>query len=215
MAEGGLFPWKRQVIDEHRGPAASYKGLGGPLPPPPKNMIWTHDPKTRDWRLVEQRADVTAVEAIVLDGDVPLDYTEHKIETSDTFQGICLRYKITPTELRRANCFSGTNLSLARNPLRIPLNNAHAHTTGAIPTATAVPVHPYDVPMSRESQIQLVMQAAGIQRAEATCFLELNDWDVTQAVTDARSDYHVPSDNDMLVNKVTTTTAVPQVKGAV
>ncbi|KAI2514190.1 hypothetical protein MHU86_83 [Fragilaria crotonensis] len=211
MAEGGMFPWKRQVIDEHRGPAASYKGIGGPLPPPPKNMIWTHDPETREWRLVEHRPNVAAVEAIVLDGDAPLDYTEHKIEPSDTFQGICLRYKITPTELRRANCFSGTNLSLARNPLRIPLN--HAHTTGAPPTATAVLVNPYDVPMSRESQIQTVMQAAGIQRAEATCFLELHDWDVTQAVADARSDYHVPDDNDTFVNKATA--AVPQVKGSV
>jgi hypothetical protein len=46
---------------------------------------------------------------------------EHWIQPSDTFQGICLLYGVTSTQLRRANYgFSGTNLSLAPNPLRIP-----------------------------------------------------------------------------------------------
>ena len=207
MAEGGMFPWKRQVIDEHRGPAASYKGIAGPLPLPPKNMTWAHDPATREWRLVEQHATVTSVEATVLDGDAPLDYAQHKIQPSDTFQGICLRYKITSTELRRANCFSGTNLSLAPNPLRIPVT--HTHNTIAIPTA--IPVTSHDGPMCRESQIQTVIRAAGVQRTEAICFLELHDWDLNQAVADARSDYHIPNNTD----EISGTMTMPEVKGAV
>ena len=37
----------------------------------------------------------------------------HEVLPTDTFQGICLKYKITPTELRRANKMMGSNLSLA------------------------------------------------------------------------------------------------------
>ena len=109
--------------------------------------------------------------------------------------------------LRRANCFSGTNLSLARNPLRIPAT----HTNGAAVIPTAVPVNSHEGPMSRDSQIRTVMQAAGVQRTEAICFLELHDWNVTQAVADARSDYHVTNNG----NIATTISAMPEVKGAV
>lgn len=44
----------------------------------------------------------------------------------DTFDGICLRYGITPTQLRQANGgFSGTNLRLAPATLNIPLSPRH------------------------------------------------------------------------------------------
>jgi len=46
---------------------------------------------------------------------------QYYIQPTDTFQGICLQFGITATQLRRANRgFSGTNLFLAPNPLQIP-----------------------------------------------------------------------------------------------
>jgi len=54
-------------------------------------------------------------------GILGVDYVEHVILPSDTFQGICLAYKISATRLRQVNHFSGNNLSNAPKKLIIPL----------------------------------------------------------------------------------------------
>ena len=36
-----------------------------------------------------------------------VDYVEHKVLPSDTFQGICIAYNISASKLRQTNCFSG------------------------------------------------------------------------------------------------------------
>lgn len=192
MAEGGLLAWKRQTIDEHRGPAVSYRSIRGPLPPPPKNMEWVHDETTREWRLAPK--DVTVVEVSVIDGDAPSDFLQHTIQPTDTFQGICLRYKVTPTELRRANCFSGSNLLFAPNPLKVPINSN-------VDVVEAVPVNR----PTRASQIQAVVRACpALALSEAKCFLELHDWDVAKAIRDARDEYDGNSTdmNDMKAKSV-------------
>jgi hypothetical protein len=190
MADGGRFPWKLQKIDSHRGPVTNYKGLAKPLPNPPRNMHWIYDDKTREWRL-EKQADS---EMLVVDGEVVQDdeqgdddikegiekndaFLLHEIQNTDTFQGICLRYKLTPTELRRANRFSGSNLQLAPNPLKIPKRE------GQIPSATLI----QGPPLTREETIlQLLNVFPGLARSEAKCYLELNDWNVDQAILDAK-----------------------------
>jgi hypothetical protein len=181
MPEGGLYPWKVQKIDTHRGPATSYNGVNRPLPPPPKNMEWVRDEKTREWRLEATEEDVV-VDAEVIDDDDKqrIDpFIEHIIQPTDTFQGVCLRYKMTPTELRQANHFSGTNLNFAPNPLRIPKKDNGQ-------SAIAVPVNR----PTREQQISQVRRACpGLARTEAKCFLELNDWDVNLAILDAQEDF--------------------------
>ena len=98
-----------------------------------------------------------------------------------------MRYKITPTELRRANCFSGSNLSLAPNPLRIPINSN-------VGIAEAVPVNR----PTREAQIQTVMRACpDLALSEAKCFLELHDWDAAKAISDARDESDCTKMQDM------------------
>lgn len=178
MPEGGYYPWKVQKIDTHRGPATNYHGVNRPLPPPPKNMAWVHDEKTREWRL---EATAVVVDAEVIDDDDKEStgpFLEHIVQPTDTFQGVCLRYKVTPTELRQANRFSGTNLNLAPNPLRIPRKDN-------IQAATAIPVSG----LTREQQISAVRRACPkLARTEAKCFLELNDWDVNLAIADAKDD---------------------------
>lgn len=174
MTEGGLFAWKRQVIDESRGPATSYGGLHRALPSPPKNMHWVHDEKTREWSL-EKDGEVPVAIAVPIDGQTDMIY-EHEVQPNDTFQGICLKYKITPTELRRHNNFSGSNLLLAPNPLRIP-------RTKDVDIAVEKQRHG---PQTQDQKIEAVlMKCSGLARTEAKCFLELNDWNLQEAMEDA------------------------------
>jgi hypothetical protein len=54
-------------------------------------------------------------------GILGVDYVEHVVLPSDTFQGLCLAYKISGTRLRQVNHFSGTSLTYAPKKLVIPL----------------------------------------------------------------------------------------------
>lgn len=181
MSDGGLFQWKRQDIDQSRGPAASYDNIMKPLPPPPKDMHWVVDPKTREWRLEKKLDDdeivveATPVEDIDADG-----FFHHKVSSSDTFQGICLKYKITPTELRQANGgFSGSNLLLAPNPLRIPQNHVVVKASEVTPVGLE----------SHDSMLRKLCQACpGLSTKEAKCYLELNDWDWKESLANAKDD---------------------------
>lgn len=186
MAEGGFFPWKRQQIDEHRGPAATYSNLKNPLPPPPKGKRWIQDEKTKEWSLETDK--VTVAEAVLADDKDSTSFLEHTIQPSDTFQGICLRYKITPTDLRRANCFSGSNLVLAPNPLRIPSND------GIVIQATEIFENKV---LSKEDQIRNLLNQCGgrLARSEAKCYLELSDWDEKEALKNAREDLFLEGNN--------------------
>jgi hypothetical protein len=122
MSEGGFYPWKRQDVDTHRGPPASYAGLQNPLPEPPENMKWVQDKDTREWTLERKLEKDTFFKEITPKPRLEdPNYFEHEIQPSDTFTGICLRYKVSAAQLRKANGgFSGTNLFLAPNPLKIP-----------------------------------------------------------------------------------------------
>ena len=188
MAEGGVFAWKNQRIDMRRGPACSYESIHSPLPKPPKNMEWVLDPDTKEWRLEPiPQGDVVVDErgiTVVRDGDpvddkANSDYLEHQIEKTDTFAGICLKYKLTPTELRQANCFSGSNLLLAPNPLRIPKK----HVTSAKP---AVQIAPKPTPNDKIDE--LLQKFPDLNRSEARCYLDLNDWNIKEAISSIEGD---------------------------
>ena len=124
MTEGGLLDWKIQKVKEN-GPSVDYSKLSQPLIPP-KGMCWHKD---KEWTLIP------VAEAIPLDTNnnkspdlkkdavKGVDYIEHFIQPTDTFQGICLTYKISATKLRQTNLFSGTNLKLAPSPLIIPMES--------------------------------------------------------------------------------------------
>ena len=56
------------------------------------------------------------------DEDGPF-FLMHQVAPSDTFVDVCLKYRLTPTELRKANNgFSGTNLKKVPDPLKIPVS---------------------------------------------------------------------------------------------
>jgi hypothetical protein len=183
MSEGGLFGWKCQKIDTHRGPAASYGKVHRPLPKPPKNMHWAQDLETKEWRL-EPTADEIVAEATIVD-DAAKDgdrfgFLNHHVQPGDTFPGICLRYRVTPTELRQANGgFSGTNLYLAPNPLRIYTNKAYAKAHVVTSPSGTTP---------DEKLQQLRRSCTNLSKSEAKCYLELNDWNYKEALSNARED---------------------------
>ena len=57
-------------------------------------------------------------------------YVEHEVKPMDTFQGICLKYNVSPTTLRQYNNFSGSNLRLGPEILIIPISLETLTTRG-------------------------------------------------------------------------------------
>jgi hypothetical protein len=136
--------------------------------------------------------------AVVEDAVVVVD---HWIQPNDTFQGLCLHYGITATQLRRANYgFSGTNLSLAPNPLKVPRIHVDAvpsSSTSSPGTALSVPppkttsLLPHDSRRKQGAVAAVRSVHPELARTEARCYLELNNWNVTDAVNDYRKDIRI------------------------
>jgi len=205
MAEGGTLPWKIQKLN--LAPSLSYDSIHKPLRAP-KGKRWNFDPLHKEWSLVaaEKKSSSAAifVDAVVITEDEtrnkkdeaaaatakkinsdPLSpFVEHHISSSDTFQGICLRYKITPLKLRRANGgFTGDNLGLVPNPLKIPRTDAM--------TTVAIAEEVKDGHCSlTQSQVVgvLLKECRGMSRSEARAYLMLNDWDLAEALENAHQD---------------------------
>jgi len=114
--DGAQYGWRMQKIDHSHGPPADYRNLRNPLPHPPKGMEWHHNPETKEWTIEPVVQSEDSKEA----GLVSEIYIEHTVLPTDTLQGLCLKYKITPTKLRQINGFSGSNLHLAPAVLKIP-----------------------------------------------------------------------------------------------
>mmetsp|Transcript_24385 Transcript_24385/g.35655 ORF Transcript_24385/g.35655 Transcript_24385/m.35655 type:complete len:202 (+) Transcript_24385:42-647(+) len=190
MAEGGLLPWKTQNINVDRGPVSDYKEVHKPLPPPPKGMKWNYDQSTREWSIVAEEKQPVPHETILsvkendtassfttAESKTPIygkDYVDHEVLPTDTLQGICLRYGINATKLRQANNFSGSNLLLAPSKLIIPL--------------TGKPVKVLDRTSNKGKIHAFCVELPNLGPSEAKAYLELSDWDLTEALTDAKED---------------------------
>ena len=117
----------------------------------------------------------------------------HDVLPTDTFQGICLRYKVTPTELRRANkmismAASTTSLKLASTKLIIPANDRNKELfLGGSSNAAKCP--------TREEKIAtLIYKVSRITQnkltySEAVAYLELAEGDVTLAIENVYTDF--------------------------
>jgi len=142
MAEGGLLSWKRQKVVQN-GPVADYSTIHAPLPRPPEGKIWKKDNNTKEWKLIDEvlpeileksKSGSKELQCQYKEYDFngrvsklkkgysdEHDFVEHVVLPSDTFQGLCITYKITSYQLRQANMFSGSNLKLAPKKLIIPV----------------------------------------------------------------------------------------------
>lgn len=165
------------------------------LPLPPVGTHWVYQSSSRRWSLEPLiEAEITVLDYQEEANEAspseqqPQEQSaggilEHWIRPSDTFSGICLKYGLSPTQLRRANYgFSGTNLSLAPNPLIVP--NVHL----------AIPDQKNDdrsEQNNRQRQIEALhfaLRHLQLSRPEAKCYLELNDWDTLRALKNAQQD---------------------------
>mmetsp|Transcript_1053 Transcript_1053/g.1767 ORF Transcript_1053/g.1767 Transcript_1053/m.1767 type:complete len:192 (-) Transcript_1053:346-921(-) len=182
MAEGQQLPWKVQKIDTSRGPPGNYDRIRDPLPPPPVGTTWARDQETGEWSVVKcdttGESDQHSPSSAVSDGAIEgVDYVIHTVQPSDTFSGICLRYKISALQLRRANRFSGTNLRLAPSRLVIPLgkdglSGGHARR---------------ESPEYKLKEVMAAVPQLG-SSAEAKSYLLMSGWDVEEAIKAAKDD---------------------------
>jgi len=105
----------------------------------------------------------------------------HELLPTDTFQGICLRYKVTPMELRRANgIHSGTSLKLAPAKLVIP-----ADSNKVVKKKEGTKEEKIAALYARVSMGVRVE----LSSSEARAYLELADWDLDAAVADVKEDF--------------------------
>jgi len=138
----------------------------------------------------------TVVEAATMvDSIVPAsDYVTHRVESTDTLQGVCLKYKVSPTTLRQLNGFSGSTLSLAPHTLLLPKNKTpHPTTKKTDDTPKEQKIHRFlhalkflDGSGSRSRRATSSTSALG--RKEAIAYLDMNDGNVEDAIQDAKDD---------------------------
>lgn len=105
------------------------------------------------------------------------DYVVHTVLPTDTLPGLCLRYKTKPTILRQVNKFSGSNLLLAPSKLIIPLNGD---------TAASIVVQDKTTPHYKLHA--LLAEYPHLRQTEAKAYLEMNDWDLEEALQSIKED---------------------------
>ena len=133
----------------------------------------------------------------------------HTVQSTDTFQGICLRYKITPTELRRANkmVLMDNNLTLYKrliipttttssSPLHKGSNNGNNNNKNKQKEDGGLGLDPEKT----EKIIALLSKASRgsntnankitkLTYSEARAYLEIEDWDMHRAIKSVGEDF--------------------------
>jgi LysM repeat protein len=209
MADGGNFPWKRQVIDSSRGPTADFSCLRKPLPKPLAGVKWEKDGSSNEWKIVPddnekgkdggkatgsntafrttatRKATKFALREKERDADKiqdlveNVDFVYHTVLPSDTFAGLCLRYGVSATKLRQANRFSGTNLLLAPSKLIIPISLGSELKS----------CFQFQDTESPEFKLQTMLHDfPHLSALERKAYLELNDWNLIEARKNAADD---------------------------
>ena len=113
-------------------------------------------------------------------GILGVDYIEHVILPTDTLQGICIAYKISSTQLKLANNFSGNSLLLAPSKLVIPISK-QALRSGYIRIQ--------DTDHKEYKIHALLAEFPDFSMIEAKAYLELADWKLKDAIRSAKDDH--------------------------
>ena len=139
----------------------------------------------------------------------------HLVQPTDTFQGICLRYKLTPMELRRANNMvlmeSNNHLAL-HTKLVIPMRSKTSTTITQSSSSSSSPTNKNkSVNQSKEEKIAMLLSkisslssspslrgsnsgsrnnnVAKLSYSEARAYLEIEDWDIDRAIESVAEDF--------------------------
>mmetsp|Transcript_18989 Transcript_18989/g.44480 ORF Transcript_18989/g.44480 Transcript_18989/m.44480 type:complete len:168 (+) Transcript_18989:312-815(+) len=122
----------------------------------------------------------------------------HEVLASDTFQGICLRYRVSALRLRRANKLFNTN-GLTRKRLLIPRSETKTVEGRSSMNADEASVEVTGLPLRRrrclirEENINLLTTQMSslieLSYDEARNYLSMSDGDVDRAARHARDDF--------------------------
>jgi len=148
-------------------------------------------------------AVLTAAVPVIVDGEAASAYAipptataaggggirYHEVLPTDTFQGLCLRYGVTPTELRRANkmLMTGSDLKLAPEVLVVPSNGKN--------NARLLDDDGRRRPPTKGEMIATLVHRVSratkdrLTHSEALAYLDMADGDVDGAVANAREDF--------------------------
>jgi len=105
-------------------------------------------------------------------------YLEHIVLPTDTLQGLCLAYKVSATQLRMENKFSGNSLQMAPKKIKIPMNGV---TKGMV-------IKTQDRTSKEFKLYAFVAEIPTMELIEAKAYLDLSNWDLDEALRSARED---------------------------
>lgn len=105
-------------------------------------------------------------------------YLEHIVLPTDTLQGLCLAYKVSATQLRMENKFSGNSLQMAPKKIKIPMNGV---TKGMM-------IKTQDKTSKEFKLYAFVAEIPTMELVEAKVYLDLSNWDLEEALRSARED---------------------------
>lgn len=137
------------------------------LPPPPPGSEWVKE-DSGDWIIVETPTTPPLKKAEVVE-----ESREHMILPTDTLPGLCLRYKVKPRALSRANPLLDVS---APNPLRGLVALVIPGKGGVSQPRTL------DVDIAR-----IRAECPSLSRTEARCYVD-GEADVDEAVARAKAD---------------------------
>ena len=166
------LPWKTEKVEEIY-PDAKY--FTQPLPHAPGSYQWSQS-EDKSWILQRQQLhDDSATSSTAISEEIISEtpiIVEHLLLPNDTIQGICLKYRVKAMELRRLNMFSGDNLKSFKT-LKIPLS----------------PGIPYSIAFeTKDNILQRFLAMTNEGAAEASLYLEDNNWVLEKALSAWKSD---------------------------
>lgn len=206
MAEGGFYPWKVNKIrlPESGGVPGKcrYQDLSKPLPNPPKGQVWVQNVETKEWTL-SAVVVADAIEGAAIGESNPVgnlstcvDDSHHELKPTDTLQGLCLRYGVTATELRRANkILSGEDLRLWPKQLVIPAKKSRGGKAKGKERTREEQVVDFVHHFEHKQRMRSLRRKMSdrvededsqpLGSSEARAYLEMNDWVMEEAIRDA------------------------------
>lgn len=138
------------------------------LPNPPVGYYWKRC-DDRTWDLSAFERDLAEPDSVTFQKPSNL---VHVVMPNDTLQGLCLRYRVSATELKRFNLISGNNVQVLKE-VKIPISHNEPVTIQA---------------EDRDVTLQRFKNATGESREEALVYLEDHDFNLDAALLAWRAD---------------------------
>lgn len=176
--DGGMLPWRNQKLMKSGVDSDFYAQS---LPPPPVGFMWERN-CDGSWELLNIE-EIKRKKSYGQDNDntktdlqkiTQPTVIEHTVLSTDTLQGLCLKYGTTAITLRRQNCFSGNNIQVFKT-LRIPLE---AGAFVVLQTTTD----------SKDIILQKFKNDTGEIELEAKLYLEDSGWNLDKAIAQWQGD---------------------------